>query len=487
MARGSFNPFETVSPWDHRYAVGQPHLYQVWRQYLSEAATLRYQLQVEAALVAGLEEMGVAPPGSGARVAEAAARVEAEAIAQEEARTRHSIRALVNCLAREAGADLAPWIHLGATSSDITETARSLQYRESLDRFLLPQLVALLEAWMALAEREAATPQIGRTHGQHAVPITFGFAIALYVERLGGRIEQLQAAREGLVGKLTGAVGAYNALSLLVEDPEELERRVLARLGLRPAPVASQILPPEPFADLFHALTSTFGVLANFADDMRHLQRSELGEVAEAVTAEQVGSSTMPHKRNPWNFEHVKSLWKVAMPRMITVYLDQISEHQRDLTNSASSRFLVELFVALSQAADRLTRLSRRLQVDRERMAANLERERPLWVAEPLYILLARHGHPEAHEVARRLAARVREEGGDLLQALEEARQRDPQLDQVAAALTPEERALLREPLRYQGRAEARARATVARWRARVAQWAIAPWREEVSPWSGLC
>src|SRR5690606_40151549 len=100
---------------------------------------------------------------------------------------------------------------------------------------------------LALAEREAATPQIGRTHGQHAVPITFGFAIALYVERLGGRIEQLQAAREGLVGKLTGAVGAYNALSLLVEDPEELERRVLARLGLRPAPVASQILPPEPF------------------------------------------------------------------------------------------------------------------------------------------------------------------------------------------------------------------------------------------------
>src|SRR5690606_1155705 len=133
------------------------------------------------------------------------------------------------------------------------------------------------------------------------------------------------------------------------------------------------ILPPESFVDLFHVLISTFGVLANFADDMRHLQRSELGEVAEAVEAEQVGSSTMPHKRNPWNFEHVKSLWKAYMPRMVSVYLDQISEHQRDLTNSASSRFLVELFIALSEATDRLIGLSRRLRVDRARMAVNLE------------------------------------------------------------------------------------------------------------------
>lgn len=479
MSSEPFSPFQTLSPWDHRYAVSHPELYQTWSRYLSEAASLRYQLQVESALVAGLEEVGLAPQGAGERVAAAAARVDPASIAREEERTRHSLRALVNCLAREAGPELAPWIHLGATSSDITETARSLQYRESLDGFLLPQLVELLGIWAELAEREAATPQIGRTHGQHAVPITFGFAVALYVERLGGRIEQLRAARDRLVGKLTGAVGAYNALSLLVEDPQDLERRVLARLGLRPAAVASQIVPPEPFLDLFHAMISTFGVLANFADDMRHLQRSELGEVAEAVEAGQVGSSTMPHKRNPWNFEHVKSLWKAYMPRMTSVYLDQISEHQRDLTNSASARFLVELFVALSEAADRLIGLSRRLRVDRGRMAANLELERSLWVAEPLYILLARHGHPEAHEVARRLAARVREEGLDLLQALEAARVQDPRLDRVAGALTPEERALLQDPSGYRGRAEAQARATAARWRARLTQWGVASPGEE--------
>ncbi|BAS27417.1 lyase family protein [Limnochorda pilosa] len=465
------SPFESVSPWDHRYAVGNPELYHAWSRHLSEAAFLRLQLRVEAALVAGLEEAGVAPAGAGERVAAASERVTPEAVAREEERTRHNIRALVNCLAREAGLDLAPWIHLGATSADITETARSLQYRESLDGFLLPQLQELLGLWVDLAEREAATPQIGRTHGQHAVPVTFGFAVALYVERLGERIERLREARDRLVGKLTGAVGAYNALSLLVPDPEELERRVLARLGLEPAPVATQILPPEPYVDLFHGLTSTLGVLANFADDMRHLQRSEIAEVAEAVEAGQVGSSTMPHKRNPWNFEHVKSLWKAYAPRMTSVYLDQISEHQRDLTNSASSRFLVELLVALSEAAGRLIGLSRRLRVDRARMASNLELERALWVAEPLYVLLAKHGHPAAHEAARLLAARVREDGLDPLEALEAARAGDPRLDQVVAALSDEERAFLREPGGYRGRAEERARAVAARWRSRMAGW----------------
>ena len=473
MSLEALGPYATLSPWDHRYAVSHPKLHATWSRYLSEAASLRYQLQVEAALVAGFEEVGLAPRGAGERVTRAAVRVDPAAVAREEKWTRHAVRALVNCLAREAGPELAPWIHLGATSSDITETARSLQYRESLDGFLLPQLVDLLSVWVELAEREAATPQIGRTHGQHAVPITFGFTMALYVERLGGRIEELRWARDRLVGKLTGAVGAYNALSLLVGDPQDCERRVLARLGLEPAPVTSQILPPEPFADLFHVLTSTFGVLANFADDMRHLQRSELGEVAEAVEAEQVGSSTMPHKRNPWNFEHVKSLWKAYMPRMISVYLDQISEHQRDLTNSASSRFLVELFIALSEATDRLIGLSRRLRVDRACMAANLELERPLWVAELLYILLARHGHPQAHEVARRLAVRVREEGVDLFRALQAARREDPELDQVAGAFDEVEWALLEDPRGYQGKAEAQARATAARWRVRLAEWRV--------------
>jgi adenylosuccinate lyase len=158
---------------------------------------------------------------------------------------------------------------------------------------------------------------------------------------------------------------------------------------------------------------------------------------------------------------------------MISVYLDQISEHQRDLTNSASSRFLVELFIALSEATNRLIELSRRLRVDHARMAANLELEQPLWVAEPLYILLARHGHPQAHEAARCLAVRVREEGVDLFRVLQAARREDPELDRVAGAFDEAEWALLEDPRSYLGMAEAQARATAARWRARLAEWRV--------------
>src|SRR5690606_31536898 len=114
------------------------------------------------------------------------------------------------------------------------------------------------------------------------------------------------------------------------------------------------VVEPEYVLDFVHTIVSAFGVLANFADDVRHLQRTEIGELGEAFEAEQVGSSTMPHKRNPWNYEHVKSLWKTFAPRMQTLYADQISEHQRDLTNSASSRFTAEIIAGFAAALERL-------------------------------------------------------------------------------------------------------------------------------------
>ncbi|MBI2575234.1 adenylosuccinate lyase, partial [Candidatus Woesearchaeota archaeon] len=160
---------------------------------------------------------------------------------------------------------------------------------------------------------------------------------------------------------------------------------------------------PEFFADYMHAVVSAFGVIANLADDMRHLQRSEISEVAEAFGSEQVGSSTMPHKRNPINFENIKSMWKAFMPRMATIYMDQISEHQRDLTNSASSRFAAEIIAALALSANRMNRIMSRLAVDAESMKRNFGRSRGMIAAEPAYMLLAAYGHPDAHEFVRRL------------------------------------------------------------------------------------
>ncbi|MBE3577491.1 MAG: adenylosuccinate lyase [Limnochordales bacterium] len=452
--------FASLSPLDHRYAAEDPELFAELSRYLSEAAYLRYQLRVEVALVYGLVQLGLAPPQAAVEIEKAAACVSPEEVAEEESRTQHNVRALVNCIRRRMPEAYRQYVHWSATSVDILDTARALQYKDATRHLILPSLKELLEVWIAITKREADTPQIGRTHGQHAVPITFGFAMAWYVQRLGDRIRAVEAATGRLVGKMAGAVGAYNAASLRLPQPERLEEAVLKYLGIAPAPISTQIAPPEPVLDWAHALISTFGVLANFADDMRHLQRSEIGEVGEAFSPEQVGSSTMPHKRNPWNFEHVKSLWKAFMPRILTVYMDQISEHQRDLTNSASGRFLPEMAAVLVHAARRLTKVSRTLVVDRKRMQENLQESAGLFTAEPLYILLAAAGHPDAHEAVRRLTLQPAAREKSLIALAEN----DPELAVYLARLRPQERELLHHPERYQGRAREKALQIAAHW-----------------------
>lgn len=300
---------------------------------------------------------------------------------------------------------------------------------------------------MEIALREKDTLQIGRTHGQHAVPITFGFAMAEYVSRLGNRIREVREKSQKLVGKIAGAVGAYNASYLFFADPEEFEKEVLAELGLEPGPVSTQIVEPEPMTDFIHALVSCFGVLANLSDDMRHLQRSEIGEVGEYFAAEQVGSSTMPHKRNPINYENVKSLWKKFMPGMVTVYMDQISEHQRDLTNSASARFLPEIAAGLLMAVQRLQRVLGRMQVDKENLRKNFDLSKEMIVAEPLYILLASHGHPDAHEAVRRLTLEAEQKGVPLRELLQEKEE----LKAYWERFTEKQRDLLLNPECYTG------------------------------------
>lgn len=452
--------FANLSPLDHRYAADDPELFTELSRYLSEEAYVRYQLRVEVALVEGLVELGLAPSQAAVEIKRAATAVTPEEVAEEERRTQHNVRALVNCIRRRMPEEYRQYVHWSATSVDILDTARALQYKDATHHIILPALKELLRIWIDITKRETATPQIGRTHGQHAVPITFGFAMAWYVQRLGDRLQGVDAAASRLVGKMAGAVGAYNAASLLIPEPERLEEAVLRQLGIKPSPISTQIAVPEPVLDWAHALISTLGVLANFADDMRHLQRSEIAEVGEAFSAEQVGSSTMPHKRNPWNFEHVKSLWKAFVPRIMTVYMDQISEHQRDLTNSASGRFLPEVVAVLVHAAKRLAKVSRTLVVDRQHMEQNLRDSAPLFAAEPLYILLAAAGHPDAHEAVRRLTLRPEAKEQTLI-PLAEA---DPELSPYLSKLSPKQRELLHRPEMYQGRATVRALQIAERW-----------------------
>ena len=204
--------------------------------------------------------------------------------------------------------------------------------------------------------------------------------------------------------------------------------------------------------------------MANMADDLRHLQRTEIGEVAEGFAAEQVGSSTMPHKRNPVSFENVKSIWKVMAPRVMTTYLDQISEHQRDLTNSASQRFLGEIVAATAYAAGRLAGSLENMRVDHDRLKANLAMSRGTIVAEPLYVLFAKHGHPDAHEAVRRLTLEAERSGRSVL----EIAAQDSDLRGYLKKLTPAERRILERPEEYRGLAAEVTRQFTAMWREKL-------------------
>lgn len=449
--------FDSFSPTDYRYSVHD------LKPYLTEAAFVEYKAKVEAALIKALAKRGIVSSEIANEIIQATEAVTPEEVYEEERRIKHDIRALVNCIRDKVSKEAKPYVHFLATSYDIVDTANASRYKDAALKVIIPDMVKLEGVWIDLVERYKDTIQIGRTHGQHAEPITFGFAIAQYVNRWGNRVLRLKEATESLVGKFSGAVGAYNAPSLFIDDPDEFEREILSGLNLSPAVISTQIVPPEPMTDFIHAITSSFGVLANFADDMRHLQRSEMAEVGETFEARQVGSSTMPQKRNPINFENVKSMWKAFMPRMITVYSDQISEHQRDLTNSCSARYLPELLVAFSSSIRRMIKVCSRLQVDETNMLKNFKMSEALLIAEPLYILLASLGHPDAHEYVRRKTF----ESLQINRSLYDVVMEDEDIKLYLEKFTPSQIEVISNPSKYTGIASKKAEEVVEDWQRR--------------------
>ncbi|MEP7366855.1 MAG: lyase family protein [Acidobacteriota bacterium] len=438
--------FDCVSPLDYRYYGGNESFFRKVHPFLSERANIKYCLKVEAALARGLARRRVFSMDVADEIETACANVTAEAVYEHDQRIHHYTRALVEALRDQLSERARPYVHLFATSFDIVDTALALRLRDFVREVVVPDLRALAEVLIRLALSTSDIVQVGRTHGQHAVPITFGFAVAGYVDRLGGRIERISKEADDLRGKMSGAVGAYNSFSLQIPDPEYLEAEILADLGLKPNRHSTQIVQPEHFTDLMCSVATCFGLLANIADDMRHLQRTEIAEVYEYFSGAQVGSSTMPHKRNPWNFEHVKSMWKEFTPRILTVLADVISEHQRDLTNSATRRFLPEIMIGFAEATERLTRQCGSLRVDTDSMRRHLDASSQASMAEPIYILLALAGLPDAHEYVRKLTLK-----GDITRSLIDAVLADPDVAQYLGEGTVEQLEALRVPERYTG------------------------------------
>lgn len=446
--------FDSISPLDYRY----------WDEdvahYMSENAFTRYKCNVESSLVKALHEHEQCDEAVLQEIIAACDQITTDEVYAEEARIGHDIRALVNRICAKVSARAKPFVHRMATSFDISDTANAARFKDCALKLLIPKLLELHEVLCKFALREADRIQIGRTHGQHAVPITFGFALTEYVSRLGQCIPKVRETAEDLRGKFSGAVGAYNASSLFFYDPEQFERDVLKHMGLKPGDHATQIVQPEPMMRFLFECIATSGILANLADDMRHLQRSEIAEVGEAMKDDQVGSSTMPQKRNPINFENAKSIWKTIMPRIVTVMMDQISEHQRDLTNSASARTYGEIICYLVGILNRLTKTMGKLTVNAANMERNLNQSGDSIGAEPLYILLAAVGHPDAHEAIRRAT----KEAHKLQQGLYATVTKDEELVPYLAKISPESLAQVQDPKKYCGIAAKIVRDRVINW-----------------------
>lgn len=417
--------YKNISPIDHRYATASPELFASLSEVLSEEASISFEVLVEKVVAQQFVRLFFRNSHSQKQIEDfvhsiekAASKVKPNDIYQEEAETKHHIRAVVRIFAKQLPSKLARLVHVGLTSADVIDTAYSLRLKEYVQKLLVPHLSAVCKKLVSLARQECKTMQIGRTHGQFAVPITTGYFFSSYASRLSTAIEEIIARTKTLKGKLSGAVGAFHALGLVIQDPIAFERETLQLLGLQACEISTQIVQPEYAIRLRSEIQLALGIIADLADDLRHLSRSEIGEFSETFSEDQVGSSTMPHKRNPWNCEHVKSLWKVATPQLLTAFFDQLSEHQRDLTNSASTRFSIEWYAIVIQAIHRMEYILNGLYVHRNRMQENLEQAHDSVLAEPLYILLSCSGVLNAYEHVRELIKESKKSGTSLREVL---------------------------------------------------------------------
>jgi adenylosuccinate lyase len=382
--------------------------------------------------------------------------------------TKHDIRAWIKLAKDIVGPALGKWIHIPLTSYDALDTARSLQYKRAYYEVIKPELKNLLQLMANQVERFADQLQVGRTHGQHALPITVGFWMANILHRMLYNISIIDQSASQLRGKISGAVGAHNAQVAIGLDPIAFEASVLGKLGLKPAEISSQILPPEP---LMYFLFSCLGLSATFGQfgrDARHLMRSEIGEVREEFVSGQVGSSTMAHKRNPINFENLEGTWLKSRNEIGKLLDTLISEHQRDLVASSIARDLPVIVINLIQQINTLLRVNKQtgktfiesLSVDEIRCQENFGQNANLLMAEPLYILLQMAGYEgDAHDVVNhKVVPLALANDKPLTEIVRQAAAFDEELEEALDRIPPELWSALDRPEEYTGDAAQRAR-----------------------------
>jgi adenylosuccinate lyase len=375
----------------------------------SDEERLARWLDVELAALDGWAAVGVVPPEAATEIRERAVPPTPERVAEIEERTQHDLAAFVDAVAEQLG-PVGRWFHYGLTSSDVLDTALSLQIRAA-GELVLEGIDSALGAVVAQAERHRGTLMIGRTHGVHAEPTTFGLKLAVWAFELDRDRARVRAALEGLrVGKLSGAVGTYSAA-----DPE-VERLACERLGLEPAAASTQILQRDRHAELLAALAVTAASLEKFALEIRHLARTEVREVEEPFRRGQKGSSAMPHKKNPVVAERICGLARVVRAAAVVGLENVALWHERDISHSSAERVVIpDAFLALDYMLDRFTWLAAGLVVRPERMRRNLEASHGLFFSQRLLLALVERGleRARAYELVQRAAMRAWEEEQD--------------------------------------------------------------------------
>jgi adenylosuccinate lyase len=383
----------------------RPEMARVW----SDEARLSRWLEVELAALDAWAQLGVVSPDTVSRIRAGTMPPSPARVAEVERETGHDVAAFVDVVAETLGPD-GRWFHYGLTSSDVVDTALALTVQEA-GALVLEELDHAFTSVVARAEEHRETIQVGRTHGIHAEPTTFGLKLAGWAFALDRDRDRLAQSLDGLrVGKLSGAVGTYAAT-----DPE-LERIACERLGLEPAPVSTQIVQRDRHAAVLAALALLASSLDRFATEVRHLARTEVREVEEPFGSTQKGSSAMPHKRNPIVAERICGLARIVRANALVGFENVALWHERDISHSSAERVVLpDSFLAVDYMLDRFRWLVEGMVVHAGRMQENLDASRGLVFSQRLLLALVESGvsRDDAYRHVQRHALRAWDEGLD--------------------------------------------------------------------------
>ena len=381
---------------------GSPEMLKIF----DEENRLQKMLEVEAALAWAHSQVGNIPKADATKIAEKSSTryVKLERVKEIENETRHDIMALVRALSEACGPSGA-YVHLGATSSDILDTATALQLKEAVN-IIENRLNTLESVLLKRAEQHKQSVMMGRTHGQHALPTTFGFKFAVWTREVARHIQRLQDCKGRLLaGKMSGAVGTQAGLG---PEALKIQELVMERLGIKASEISTQIVQRDRYAELTCILAILASSLDNIASEIRELQRPEIGEAFETFEPKkQVGSSTMPHKRNPMISERICGLAKI-LRSLVSPALENVPTwHERDLTQSSCERFVIpEECILIDYMLILMIRVLKGLEVDEKRMRKNMEITQGRMMSEAVMLTLAKKGlgRQKAHELTRQLA-----------------------------------------------------------------------------------